>query len=262
MSNKTKGKFDDKYICEYCGSEHDGSYGSGRFCCSTCSRKYANTFVSEEGRKNQIAALNNPVLREKGYETHRRKFREKVEGGYIPASNRSAVKADSNYRNKQPTVGKVGEVATIKKLIEHNIDVYVPVLDNGVDLVADFGGKLQKIQVKSSTRSDDDKVIFSLTHNKNIIKGNTVQTLRRKYDVNEVDYFSLYDFSKDQVYLIENDRPRRDIALRFGNTKNRQIAKVNRAEDYEIDRVLDELERGIKLSDIIDVNFDIIDEDE
>lgn len=28
--------------CEFCGKEHDGSYGSGRFCSSHCSKKYAS----------------------------------------------------------------------------------------------------------------------------------------------------------------------------------------------------------------------------
>ena len=29
-------------ICEYCGKEHDGSFGSGRFCCKSCSISYVN----------------------------------------------------------------------------------------------------------------------------------------------------------------------------------------------------------------------------
>lgn len=29
------------HICEYCGKEHDGSYGTGRFCCESCARKYS-----------------------------------------------------------------------------------------------------------------------------------------------------------------------------------------------------------------------------
>jgi len=30
----------DKFICESCGKEHDGSYGSGRFCSKHCSHVY------------------------------------------------------------------------------------------------------------------------------------------------------------------------------------------------------------------------------
>lgn len=31
--------------CEYCGKEHDGTYGSGRFCCAQCARKYSKQFI-------------------------------------------------------------------------------------------------------------------------------------------------------------------------------------------------------------------------
>ena len=27
-------------FCEFCGKEHDGSYGSGRFCCKSCKDNY------------------------------------------------------------------------------------------------------------------------------------------------------------------------------------------------------------------------------
>lgn len=30
----------EKHICENCGKEHDGSYGSGRFCSDHCRRAY------------------------------------------------------------------------------------------------------------------------------------------------------------------------------------------------------------------------------
>ena len=30
-----------KFICENCGKEHDGSYGSGRFCSSACRHSYS-----------------------------------------------------------------------------------------------------------------------------------------------------------------------------------------------------------------------------
>ena len=36
------------FICEYCGSEHNGSYGSGRFCNISCSHKYAASKRTEQ----------------------------------------------------------------------------------------------------------------------------------------------------------------------------------------------------------------------
>ena len=34
--------------CEYCHKEHDGSYGSGRFCSISCSRKFSSNFVNRK----------------------------------------------------------------------------------------------------------------------------------------------------------------------------------------------------------------------
>ena len=33
------------FKCEVCGKEHDGSYGSGRFCCKACHRSFAAKHV-------------------------------------------------------------------------------------------------------------------------------------------------------------------------------------------------------------------------
>ncbi len=29
--------------CENCGKEHNGSYGSGRFCCQSCARSFSTS---------------------------------------------------------------------------------------------------------------------------------------------------------------------------------------------------------------------------
>ena len=36
-------------VCENCGKEHDGSYGSGRFCSKECARSY-----SSKQNKNEL----------------------------------------------------------------------------------------------------------------------------------------------------------------------------------------------------------------
>lgn len=38
----------EKYICENCGKEHDGSYGSGRFCSQKCARAFSTKFNRKE----------------------------------------------------------------------------------------------------------------------------------------------------------------------------------------------------------------------
>ena len=49
--------------CEKCGEEHDGSYGSGRFCCSSCARSF-----SSFKKRNEINLKIKKTLHEKyGY---------------------------------------------------------------------------------------------------------------------------------------------------------------------------------------------------
>lgn len=40
-----------KFICENCGNEHDGSYGSGRFCSDHCRRVYCGKRVNINGNQ-------------------------------------------------------------------------------------------------------------------------------------------------------------------------------------------------------------------
>lgn len=48
-------------------------------------------------------------------------------------------------------LGNIGEAKTLSKFVELQIPVYLPFGDNEkADLIADFGGKLNKIQVKTS----------------------------------------------------------------------------------------------------------------
>ena len=42
-----------KYICENCGNEHDGSYGSGRFCSRICATSYSSKFANTDEKKKQ-----------------------------------------------------------------------------------------------------------------------------------------------------------------------------------------------------------------
>ena len=79
------------------------------------------------------------------------------------------------------------------------IPVYIPFGDNErADLIAEFNGKLQKIQVKTSEKCEDCKVTFSLVsstvHRKNGVK--------HKYTKEEVDYFALYNLATNILLLI------------------------------------------------------------
>lgn len=115
-------------------------------------------------------------------------------------------------------IGNIGEVKTLCKLVELGIPTYIPFGDNEKpDLVADFNGKLNKIQVKTSVKAENGKYIIDLTssttHRKN---GN-----KHKYTSDEIDYFSLYNVTRDKVLLLPVDKaPSTAITIRYEDAKN------------------------------------------
>ena len=226
--------------CEYCGNYHDGSYGSGRFCSPKCARKFSNTFVSEEGRQNQIKALNDGENREKGLIN--RKNNNKTNPNY-----------HKEYRNdlrpsfKHPlTLGKIGELEVGKKFIQYGYDVFVPLVDTGgVDLVVYDGNDFKTVQVKSSTseKINNDGICecssFITHYKKRNIHDGTYTQIKQKYDPDKVNYLALYSAYQDDSYLMENkpDFPY-GITIRHTPPANNQSDKINYAEDYQIDKVL------------------------
>lgn len=244
---------DGKFICEYCGIEHAGNYGSGRFCSSKCARKFPQSFISEEGRQRQINTLNSSESREKLAAVRLEKSLNK--------SKYNEPKNPIELRNKDKInlpiqMGKLGEVTTIKKFIERGIDVYIPVVDSsGADLVADFGGKLQKIQVKTSSRTrgvNKDATIFKLQRRDYSKYDDDIEYHSRGYDSSEVDYFSLYDYNQDELYLLKNNGDKKAITLRTNSPANSQKQGIHYADDYRFDRMIDIILAGVDPDDIIE----------
>lgn len=68
-------------------------------------------------------------------------------------------------------------------------------------MIAEFNGKLNKIQCKTSLKYEDGKILFSLisstVHRKNGIK--------HIYTKDEIDYFSLYNIECDKLLLLPID---------------------------------------------------------
>ena len=133
-------------------------------------------------------------------------------------------------------IGNIGEAKVLCKFVELGIPVYIPFGDNEkADLIADFNGKLNKIQVKTSLKAEDGKMIFDLTSS----------TFHRKNGVNhiytsdEIDYFACYNITRDKIFLIPVDEaPKTSINVRYEKPKNNQIKGIIFEEQYLIDNVL------------------------
>ena len=124
-------------------------------------------------------------------------------------------------------VGNIGESAIIAEFVALGLPVFLPFGDNEVcDLVVDFGGKLQKIQVKTTENASKTYVRFKLNSRR--------YGADYKYQPHEVDYFALYCIETKQSYLFKNSEylNTRSINLRFSKPKNGQEKNVRYAEDY------------------------------
>ena len=133
-------------------------------------------------------------------------------------------------------IGNIGEAKVLSKFIELGFPVYIPFGDNEkADLVVEFNGKLNKIQIKTSVDAKNGNITFDLTsstaHRKN--------GMRHKYTIDEVDYFALYNLSRDKIYLLKvPETPITTIRFRYECLKNGQTYGVHFEDDYLIDNVL------------------------
>lgn len=62
-------------ICEYCNSEHDGLYGSGRFCCERCARGFASKKKRKEINKKVSQSLKVFYSNEENLKKHKKRMK-------------------------------------------------------------------------------------------------------------------------------------------------------------------------------------------
>lgn len=128
------------------------------------------------------------------------------------------------------TIGTIGEAKALFKFAEYGINGYVPFNENTrIDLIIDPNGKLQRIQIKTSTMYDQGAVCFGLDHN-------------GLYDDTQIDYFVLYDLVEDKLLMVHvNDKVvkgKTSVSFRYTPPKNNIVSKVQYVKDYDIDLVI------------------------
>lgn len=69
-------------VCEYCNEEHDGSYGSGRFCSKSCAKGFSSLNSRKERNekiRNSVNRYYEPKRKEKEKRVKEKKEKKKVE---------------------------------------------------------------------------------------------------------------------------------------------------------------------------------------
>ena len=128
-------------ICENCGKEHDGTFGSGRFCCRSC----ANTHHPSEETKNKI--------RESTYKYLLKSTGQDENGVYLNKRQRQRLETEKKNLEYIDDVLNSSD----RKFLEH------PTIDFGKKYVITVYGDIISVStkkcMKQAFKEYDDKYI-------------------------------------------------------------------------------------------------------
>lgn len=133
-------------------------------------------------------------------------------------------------------LGTIGELKAQYDFMKAGFDVSIPIGDYcAYDLIAIKDDKILKIQVKSCEKVVDGKIKFDLTSRNYYID--------KKYDIQDCDYFYFYCLENEQSYLYKNteNNNSRAVYIRIEPTKNNQTKGINFAEDFNFNKVVNQL---------------------
>ena len=133
--------------------------------------------------------------------------------------------------------GNIGEAVILAEFVKRGIQCSIPFGDNArYDLIAEFNGKLNKIQIKYCAQ---------VTENNSIIcpcASSTNHTTNKHYTTyeNDVDYIACYVVPLDKSILlpIQEIGKRKTITVRITPTENGQQKGIHYIEDYSFDKII------------------------
>lgn len=107
----------------------------------------------------------------------------------------------SHFHMNSKRIGNIGEAKALAKFVELGIPVYIPFGDNeSADLVAEFNGKLNKIQCKTTAAINEQSTITWNLRSTIVTASNRYKI--HKYTSEEVDYFVLYHSVLDLLLIV------------------------------------------------------------
>lgn len=133
--------------------------------------------------------------------------------------------------------GNIGEAIVLAEFTKRQIQVAIPFGDNArYDLIAEFNGKLNKIQVKYCGQITENN---SFTCPCASSTNHTTNKHLTTYD-NDVDYMAFYITSIDKLLLvpIEQLAGKKTITFRLEAPKNGQKIGINLVDDYLLDKII------------------------
>lgn len=132
--------------------------------------------------------------------------------------------------------GNLGEVRVLSEFVKLGIQCYLPYGDGSeVDLIADFGGKLNRIQVKTSEKLNRVGAMEWGVTRQQGYHGNRVT-----YSTDNIDYFAFYCIETDIVCLVpfDKDFPTSTLTIRLDDYDGRRLNTMRFASDYSVAKII------------------------
>lgn len=142
--------------------------------------------------------------------------------------------------------GNIGEAVILSEFVKRGIQCSLPFGDAArYDLIAEFNGKLNKIQIKYCAQ---------ITENNSIIcpcASSTNHTTNKHYTIyeNDVDYIACYiqPLNKSILIPIKEIGKQKSITVRITPTSNNQQKGIHYLDDFSFDKYI--------IKDDIEINF-------
>ena len=140
------------------------------------------------------------------------------------------------------SIGNISEAKTLFEFQKYGIQVYLPWGDNErCDMIAEFNGKLNKIQVKTANEIHNGAV-------RCYCRSSTNHTTNKHYCryIGQIDYFVFYNQTYDLIAIvpIEEVGNKFVINLRITPTKNNQSQRTRDFSDFSFDKLFGDINHG------------------
>lgn len=128
--------------------------------------------------------------------------------------------------------GEITELQVAEAFLSLGYQVCKPLVsDSRYDFIVDINHNLYRIQVKTSSLSNDGDYIEFKTQSSHT---NTQKTVYHTYSAEDIDYFAT--IHNNQCYLVPIEKVGgRSFRLRLKPTKNGQIKNINFAENFKLE---------------------------
>ena len=132
--------------------------------------------------------------------------------------------------------GNIGEAAILFEFVKRQIPVSIPYGDNErYDLIAEFNGKLNKIQVKyCSQETNNDGVICPCASSYN---HTSTRTGWESYTEDEIDYFCFWIASDNLALIVPISEIGDQKSITFKRTPSKNGQATRLMQNYTFDKM-------------------------